>query len=728
MNRKIKKMAAIILSITICIAIMIILPSTSVFAGEKIYNNSTGTHGGYDYELWKDYGNTTMELNDNGTFSCQWSNINNALFRKGKKFNSDKTYQQIGEITVDYGCQYNPSGNSYLCVYGWTRNPLVEYYIVDSWGSWRPPGATPKGTITVDGGTYDVYVTTRVNQPSIDGTKTFQQYWSVRTSKRTSGTISVSEHFRQWERMGMKMGNMYEVALTVEGYQSSGSANVYKNDIKIGTSPSPSPSPNPTPNPNPNKRSAFSTIEAEQYNSSKSSTLQVIGTSNNGKGIGYIENGNTVTYSNIDFGSGATKFNATVATQNNTSIQIRSDSATGTLLGTLNVGSTGGWNTYKTLSTNISKITGVHDIVLVFSGPVNVDNFIFSGASSDTTPSENTRNAYSNIQAEDYNSSYGPNLKTFSLANGGKAIGYIENGYSTTYKNINFADGCASITARVATQYATSIQVRLGSASGTLLGTINVGSTGSFDTYKDVTANISNTTGVKDIVLVFSGPVNVDSFVFSKSKTSPDLSDKKLVALTFDDGPNKTTTQQILDILEREGVVATFFLIGSNINDSTKPVMQRQVSLGCELANHSWSHKDMTSMSNSQIQQEITNTNNKIQQMVGVTPKFFRPPYISANNTMYNTINLPFIGGLTCNDWDNSTSAAQRASTVLNNVKDGDIILLHDFDGNYNTVQALSTIIKGLKDKNYTFVTVSQLFELKGVNPNVKYKIWNGAY
>jgi len=71
-----------------------------------------------------------------------------------------------------------------------------------------------------------VYVTTRVNQPSIDGTATFQQYWSVRTSKRTSGTISVSEHFRQWERMGMQMGKMYEVALTVEGYQSSGSANV----------------------------------------------------------------------------------------------------------------------------------------------------------------------------------------------------------------------------------------------------------------------------------------------------------------------------------------------------------------------------------------------------------------------------------------------------------------------------------------------------------------------
>jgi len=861
MKWKLKKLAAMVTSIFM--ATMIILPGTPAFAGRIIYDNETGTHGGYDYELWKDYGNTIMELNDGGTFSCQWSNIGNALFRKGRKFNSDKTYQELGDIVVEYGCDYNPNGNSYLCVYGWTRNPLVEYYIVESWGSWRPPGATPKGTIIVDGGTYEIYETTRVNQPSIDGTATFQQYWSVRTSRRTSGTVSVTEHFKQWERMGMQMGKMYEVALTVEGYQSSGSANVYKNEIRIGANPTPGPSPSPS------TRDAFSTIEAEQYNSTNSSTLQEIGTPNNGRGIGYIENGNTVTYSNIDFGSdGATGFSATIATEVNTSIQIRSDSATGTLLGTLYVSSTGSWNTYQTVSTNISKITGVHDIVLVFSGPVNVDNFIFTRSSPEPAPGDNTRDAYSNIQAEDYDSSYGPNLRTFSLPGGGSAIGYIENGYYTTYNNVDFAnglssitirvatqiattiqvrsggstgtllgtiyvpstnswdsyqnvtaslnnitglhditlvfsgpvnvdyfvftpagvnpepnppvggtrsafsniqaedydssygpnlrtfslpdggsaigyiengyyttyrnidfgDGATSVTARVATQIATTIQIRLGNASGTLLGTISVGSTGSFDTYRNVSATISNITGVKDIVLVFSGPVNVDWFVFSKGGTPTDPTGKKLVALTFDDGPNTTTTPLILDILEREGVVATFFLIGSNINDSVKPVMQRQVSLGCELANHSWSHSDMSNMSYYQIQQEITNTNNKIYQMVGVTPKFFRPPYISVSNTMYEAIDLPFIGGLTCNDWDNSTSAEQRASIVLNNVRDGDIVLLHDFDGNYNTVQALGTIIQGLKDRGYAFVTVSQLFELKGINPNVEYKIWNGAY
>lgn len=214
-----------------CLALM--FPASNVHAA--ITSNETGTHDGYDYEFWKDDGGYgSMTLNSGGTFSAEWSNINNILFRKGKKFDETQTHQQIGNISINYGANYQPNGNSYLTVYGWTVDPLVEYYIVDSWGSWRPPGGTSKGTITVDGGTYDIYETTRVNQPSIKGTRTFQQYWSVRRTKRTSGTISVSEHFKKWESLGMEMGKMYEVALTVEGYQSSGSADVYRNTLTIG--------------------------------------------------------------------------------------------------------------------------------------------------------------------------------------------------------------------------------------------------------------------------------------------------------------------------------------------------------------------------------------------------------------------------------------------------------------------------------------------------------------
>lgn len=244
MKQKIKVIFTKLLTFTILLALL----SVNVQAATTLYSNQTGTQDGYNYELWRDYGNTSMTLNSGGTFSCQWSGIGNVLFRKGKKFDSTQTYQQIGNISINYGASFNPGGNSYLCVYGWTKSPLVEYYIVDNWGTYRPTGAY-KGSIYVDGGTYDIYQTTRYNQPSIEGTSTFNQYWSVRQSKRSSGTISVSEHFKKWESLGMPMGKMYEVAFTVEGYQSNGSANVYTNTLSIGstyTAPTPAPAPAPS--------------------------------------------------------------------------------------------------------------------------------------------------------------------------------------------------------------------------------------------------------------------------------------------------------------------------------------------------------------------------------------------------------------------------------------------------------------------------------------------------
>lgn len=219
------------------------LKKTVIVPDTIMTDNKAGIHDGFDYELWYDRGNVNMTLKEGGTFECSWNNINNVLFRTGKKFDCTKTqgkfdctktHDEIGDISLNYGCDYQPIGNSYLCVYGWSVDPLVEFYIVEAWGSWRPPGSLSKGTVEIDGGTYDIYETTRVEQPSINGDTTFQQYWSVRTDKKTSGTASISEHFKAWEKMSLNLGKIYEVALCVEGYQSSGTANVYRHTLTVG--------------------------------------------------------------------------------------------------------------------------------------------------------------------------------------------------------------------------------------------------------------------------------------------------------------------------------------------------------------------------------------------------------------------------------------------------------------------------------------------------------------
>lgn len=223
-------------TLTVLICFLLIASVLCGCQGEQkvLHDFEIGEEDGYGYELWKDHGDTTMTLTGGGTFSCEWSNINNALFRRGKKFDCTQTWREIGNIKVEYEVDYQPDGNSYFCVYGWTREPLVEYYVVESWGNWRPPGGNPIATITVDGGLYDVYKSVRVNQPSIDGNTTFVQYWSVRQEKKTEGEVNLSTHFAAWEALGLPMGKMYEASLTVEGYQSQGSAVVKKNKLTVG--------------------------------------------------------------------------------------------------------------------------------------------------------------------------------------------------------------------------------------------------------------------------------------------------------------------------------------------------------------------------------------------------------------------------------------------------------------------------------------------------------------
>lgn len=192
----------------------------------------------------------------------------------------------------------------------------------------------------------------------------------------------------------------------------------------------------------------------------------------------------------------------------------------------------------------------------------------------------------------------------------------------------------------------------------------------------------------------------------------------KVIALTFDDGPNTSVTVDVLDKLEKYNVVGSFFLIGQNITPLSAQSVKRAAEMGCDIENHSWTHRYMNTLTAEEIKKEIEDTSDKIYEITGRYPQFFRPPFIVVNDTMFDNIDLPFICGIHGEDWDRTVTAEQRAERILKQAKDGAIVLLHDMPGNDATVEALDTIIPELQAQGYELVTISQLFEAKGITPS----------
>jgi peptidoglycan/xylan/chitin deacetylase (PgdA/CDA1 family) len=194
--------------------------------------------------------------------------------------------------------------------------------------------------------------------------------------------------------------------------------------------------------------------------------------------------------------------------------------------------------------------------------------------------------------------------------------------------------------------------------------------------------------------------------------------EEKLIALSFDDGPNETTTAEVLDLLQEHDIPASFFVIGQFINESTARQMTRAISLGCEVQNHSLTHTMMTQLSPEEVAEEVRKTDELIEKYTGTKPWLFRPPFIDHNESMHQTIGHTFICGVGCEDWIPERTAQQRYEILISTLKDGDIVLLHDLQGNDNTVEALKMLIPEMKKQGYTFVTVTELYKRKGVSPD----------
>ena len=194
------------------------------------------------------------------------------------------------------------------------------------------------------------------------------------------------------------------------------------------------------------------------------------------------------------------------------------------------------------------------------------------------------------------------------------------------------------------------------------------------------------------------------------------LTDKKVVALTFDDGPDATRTALILDLLKQYDAKATFFVLGKKVERYPDLVL-REMREGHEIANHTYSHSMNKSKSIPFMMEEIRKTQNIILEVTGQRPRLYRPPGGIYNETLVRESRKE--GLLTVMwSWHQDTRDWARPGTykivnkVLGNIRNGDIILFHDHViGSMQTVEALKIIIPALKEQGYKFVTVSDLIQ-----------------
>jgi endo-1,4-beta-xylanase len=179
-------------------------------AQTTVYNNGTGTNDGYYYSLYTSGGSATMTFSSEyaGNYAITWTDVNDVVGGKG--------WNPGGSMSVGYNVG-SATGYNNISVYGWTTNPLVEYYICE-FGS--VVNGTQKGSVSSDGHVYDTYEHTQVNQPSIEGTATFNQYldnWGG-SSTGSNHTVTTGNHFTNWANLGMKLGTFNYMILGTESY------------------------------------------------------------------------------------------------------------------------------------------------------------------------------------------------------------------------------------------------------------------------------------------------------------------------------------------------------------------------------------------------------------------------------------------------------------------------------------------------------------------------------
>ncbi|KHD44442.1 polysaccharide deacetylase family protein [Streptococcus hongkongensis] len=205
-----------------------------------------------------------------------------------------------------------------------------------------------------------------------------------------------------------------------------------------------------------------------------------------------------------------------------------------------------------------------------------------------------------------------------------------------------------------------------------------------------------------------TGQLKTDYLDYQEKKKAEEaaLHPKKLVALTFDDGPNPLTTPQVLSTLQRYQDKATFFMLGSKVTGN-EAIVKSIVDSGSEIGNHSWDHPDLTKIPIQDVKTQIDNTNTVIEKVIGKKPTYLRPPYGATNDRIEKTSGMrQILWTVDTRDWENHNTEKMMAN-IKGQLHPGGIILMHDV--HQTSLQALPTILDYLKKEGYQCVTLSEL-------------------
>lgn len=199
---------------------------------------------------------------------------------------------------------------------------------------------------------------------------------------------------------------------------------------------------------------------------------------------------------------------------------------------------------------------------------------------------------------------------------------------------------------------------------------------------------------------------------------------KKLLALTFDDGPSEYT-ERLLDILNNKNVKATFFVLGSRAS-AFPNLISREIADGHEVESHTFAHKDLTTISRGEIENEISSAEQTIcnaENKQGCI-KYVRPPYGAVNGVVRSIAKVPLIGwSVDSDDW-RSRDAGQVKEKVLGTAFDGAIVLMHDIYD--STITGVEWMLDDLREQGYTFVTIDELVKTR--NPNLETGVLYGKF